>query len=197
MRIVVASRYDSGSSFLKSYHMILVEMYYNSVPKRIIRVCLNRSKRYFLGRVADRKREWLTILAVHIMTLKLYDMAYDVFLHNLRCIFIRHGLNINLFELSDDVETVCRFRNHPKNVFHEPGDPIIIIDYRGKQSERLHQVLRKKYSKCTTVYRHDRYFSSIQLFHKGLEHRLIGERLKPLQQPVQGRRRRLRPFIST
>lgn len=171
MRFVVASRYDSGGSFLDSFFIILNEMYWNSVPRRLMRVCLNRACRYFLGRKSASKIAWLKILAIEVYHLFIGSVSLDTFLSGLRCRFHICGYDSSLFVFEHDSSTICRFRNHPTRQFHIPGDPINILPYRGRQSVRVFKELRSRYSDCTTVFRHDRYYSIRRLTHHGLEHR--------------------------
>lgn len=175
-RFVVASRYDSGGSFLQSYHIILHEMYENSVPLRIMRLCLNRARRYFLGREVSAKKSWLTRLSKEIFNINVSTSSYDIFISQLKLHISFQGSSLDPFNLKDDSTSKCAFQNHVKRVFHVPGDPIIILPYRGPQSVRLHRMLRYKYSACTTVYQHDRYYSARKLLTSGLENRYSLER---------------------
>lgn len=137
MRLVVACRYDSGGSYMESLHIILNEMYWNSVPRRIMRVCLNRARRYFLGRRSEHKSSWLSLLAAQIYHLLIGPYSYEDFSFHLIRLFHRCGYDPVLLAFEDDVTGVCRFRNHPPRQFHVSGDPINILSYRGNLSIHL------------------------------------------------------------
>lgn len=177
MRIVVASRFDSGSRFLKSYFIILKEMLCNNLPRRLMRLCLNKCHSYTLGRNADLKASWLRILAKHIMELRINAHSFSHFYGFLCDLVYREEYHLSLLNLKDDHTLHSPFKRKPRQIYHVPGDPIIKVTYRGKQSVSLYQHLRKKYPKCTVVYQHDRYHSMRQLCHKGLEKRSAKERL--------------------
>lgn len=178
MRLVNSSRYDSGGSFLKSYHLIIIEMYDNSLPRRFMRHCFLRSLRYNLGRSGNSKRIWCRFLSKYIYEITI-SSSYDDFIHKLHLIARRYVIDSNIFELKDDT--------HPypvpstvKKVYHVPGAPLIKISYRGKRSQVLFQHLRRHYKFCTAVYQHDKYFGSRRLCHKGIILKPIDERVKKL-----------------
>lgn len=178
MRIVNSSRYDSGGSFLISYHLIITEMLDNSLPRRYMRHCFVRSLRYNLGRSINSKRIWCRFISKHIYELHITP-SYDDFFNSLHIIAEKYEHDPVIFELKDDV--------HPypvpptmKKVYHVPGDPLIKIMYRGKRSQVLFQHLRKHYKFCTAVYQHDKYFGSRRLCQKGIILKPVNERVKKL-----------------
>lgn len=182
MRVVNASRYDSGGSFLKSYHIIFNEMYDNSLPRRIMRQCFIRSLRYALGRSSYSKQIWCRFLSKHIYEIVITP-SYDDFVIRLHIVAERHDYDSDLFVFIDDV--------HPypipktiKPVYHEPGAPLVKITYRGRRSQVLYQHLRRHYKRCTAVYQHDRYFGMRRLCQKGIILKPIDERVKKLLMSV-------------
>lgn len=70
-RVVTCSRLDRGLGFLKSYSMIINEMFYNSCPRRVIQQILMNAKNYDLGRREQHKQRWLSYLIKQIYFLPL------------------------------------------------------------------------------------------------------------------------------
>lgn len=61
----------------------------------------------------------------------------------------QHRNDIKRFVLLDDITNECVFVPKKKKKFHEKGDPIIVLSYRGKQSVKLHRFMKKEYPSCT------------------------------------------------
>lgn len=167
MRFVIASRYDSGGTYLESYHIILEEMLDNSMPRRVMRQCMLRSLRYALGRRSSLKNSWLRVLSKHVFTLPL-GHDFQTFKAHLEVLVRQYGYHPSLFDFRNDANAyVVTVR--PRPTYHVPGDPLVKVTYRGPRSRRLYQHLRRKYNICTSVYRHDRYYGSRHLCQKGVE----------------------------
>lgn len=183
-RFVICNRYDSGGGILKSYFMILIEMWNNSVPRRIIRVCINNSRRYNLGRCNENKKHWLTILSQYIYKLKLgTETTYEEFQNHLYRIFTSKNLNMNKLKFFDDTSKTV-LKNHIKIKQKTPyytGGPIFIFPYRGRQSIGFHNLLCRNYRRVCAVYRHDKYYSLRRLMQKGVKRHKTKTKTKPRQ----------------
>lgn len=177
MRFVVASRYDSGSGFLVSYFKILQEMWSNSIPRRLVGLCLLRAQRYHLGRCKDAKHFWLGVLGKEVAAYRFGgSVNFGEFLESLHELFISHGMDLGRFELKDDIQSICPFSSHQKTGVYQDGDPIEVLTYRGRQSVRFHHLMRRKYGRLFCAFRHDRYFSLRRALLKGVDYRSTYER---------------------
>lgn len=97
MRFVVASLYDSGGSFLRSYWVVLKESWYNSIPKRFVQLILYKASKYYLGRREGHKRAFLMFLASEIYHIDLSIVLYETFLDALEEIAAHRGLSSDFF----------------------------------------------------------------------------------------------------
>lgn len=94
-------------------------MFYNSCPRRYIRLCLQRCQRYHLGRKDKHKRLWLNILSDNIYKIKLGVGNYEDFMHGL---YVCVGSNLKSYiNFSDDVSSNFCYPKNVKKIFHEPG----------------------------------------------------------------------------
>lgn len=167
MRLVVASRYDSGSTFLPSYYVILEEMLDNGMPRRIIRQCLLRALKYTLGRRSCSKSSWCRVLSKQVFNLKIGE-GFEAFRNHLVVLVKEYKYHPSLFDFKNDT-TPYAATSRARTVYHVPGRPLVRVVYRGPRSRKLYLHLRRKYTQCTAVYCHDRYYGSRHLCHKGAQ----------------------------
>lgn len=165
MRVVVASRYDSGGSILRSYHRILEEMWANSLPRRMMQACLFHTRKYCLGRNGGSKRLWLRMLSDHIYKLKIGSVSYEEFHADLWDKLRRGSYVLGQYKLEDDVSLECALKVHSKRELFKAGDPKISVIWRGKQSRNYHKMLRSKYPRCFATVSHPRQYSLRRLTH--------------------------------
>lgn len=191
MRFVIASRYDSGGSFLWSFYKILREMWSNSVPRRYMRVCLYQAKRYQLGRQATSKKYWLSSLAQNVFHLNITGGDFQQFIFGLKALYVRRGWSLRYFLLQDDTTGVCLFTRPEKAEYINLDEPVFVFPYRGKHSAALYNILRKKYTRLNSVYRHDRYFCNRRIFLKGVIRQSVHARVAK----YQARTRRRTPMV--
>lgn len=185
MRFVVASRYDSGGGILISYYTILVEMWNNSVPRRLMKLCLHRARRYKLGRKASAKHYWLSALGWHVYHLNLIGGGYLEFENDLRKLYLRRGLSLNHFNLTDDVTGHHAFEPLVKDDYINENEPVFVFPYRGKHSKTLYNHLRTCYSRINVVYRHDRYYGNRRMFLKGVTRLSVSQRVAKYRSKIR------------
>lgn len=162
MRFVVASLYDSGGGFLRSYWVLLRESWYNSIPKRFIQLILHKASNYYLGRCEGHKRALLKLLASEIYNLDLSMVLYESFLDALADVARLRGLSSGLFCFKDDMRAVCNPVKVKRN-FWTPGDPIHVFTYRGQQSMELYDTVRQCYPGFPVAIRHNTSFNGKSL----------------------------------
>lgn len=168
-RIVTSSVNDSGGGILKSYFIILLEMWNNNLPRRFMKICLCHAKRYDLGRMAENKRNWLTLLSVMIYRISLgYHITYDIFYKRLQDLYKN---NEGIFNLTDDMskETSTNNVQHSCTDKIDRSKKIYVIPYRGRNSDLYYKHLRQTYKWIRPVFSHDKYYSMRTLVQKGIK----------------------------
>lgn len=110
------------------------------------------------------------------------DDLYDVLLER-----VSNMGDLSVF-VNDTSTHIPVKRTHVGKVFHQPGDPLCILPYRGKGSIALHRVLRKHYPRLDVVFCHDQYYGVKYLYRRGLERRNVKLRVKLLLK--KGKRKR-------
>lgn len=181
MRVVTISRYDTGGSFLTGYHTLLEEMWSNSLPRRIMKICLARAMRYSLGRQEGNKRSWLRNIQRFMYELQFGGISFADFLDNMVDLFLKNDINLDLLTLLDDVGAGASFARGARRNPYEAADSRHVLTFRGKQSVRFCRLLSSKYKRCFVSLRHDRYYGSRRLVQKGVERRSAHARYVKVQ----------------
>lgn len=165
--------------------MVLQEMWWNSVPRRIMKECMAKSKQYDLGVSGSVKRSWLIILAREVYQLRLGgEVCFEDFVVGLEELWVKRGYSMGMFMFNDEINGSLEKEKEALQSFGKEavsevgrkgrkerkrkimGARKVVVTYRNEESMRMYEVL-SKYEGICPVFRHEGYFSIKRLMRYG------------------------------